>query len=157
MLAVSTSFVPLLCLATLIRIRISGAILMVESAHSASMSPSPAPLASPTPTYVVDVYPPPGRPKRSVVWHYFTYDQDRNKSICQVEITRDHGEHSGPSKEACGATVGRKFPTNLKQHLRKDHLGQYQQALQNEDERGVSQASQRRQTADSGRDVQGEV
>lgn len=83
---------------------------------------------------MVDVSPPPGRPRRSVVWHYFTYDQGKNKSICQVEVTRDHGDGGGPSKEACGATVGGKFPTNLKQHLRKDHPAQYQEALQKEKE-----------------------
>ena len=120
---------------------------MAESSDSTSTSPSPAPLASPT--YVVDVCPPPGRPRRSVVRYYFTYDHDKNQSICQVEVTRNHEDHGGPSKEACGATYKGKFPTNLKRHLRKDHPAQFQEALQKESEaeqkkkRGVGQASQR--------------
>ena len=83
---------------------------------------------------MVDVSPTLGRPKRIVVWHYFTYDQDKNQSVCQVQVTRDHGDHGGPSNEACGATYAGKFPTNLKGHLRKDHPAQFQEALQKENE-----------------------
>ena len=104
---------------------------MAQSSDSATASPSPGPVASTS--YAVEPSPPPGRPKRSVVWHYFVYDQDKNKSVCQIEVTRDHGDHSGPSKEVCGAAVTGKYPTNLKQHLRKDHPAQYQEALHKEE------------------------
>ena len=112
--------------------RISGVIvIMAESSGSTSRStsPSPVPLSS-----VVDVSPTLGRPKRIVVWHYFTYDQDKNQSVCQVQVTRDHGDHGGPLNEACRATYAGKFPTNLKGHLRKDHPAQFQEALQKENE-----------------------
>ena len=82
------------------------------------------------------------------------------KSICQVEVTRDHGDHGGPSKEACGVTLAENFPTNLKQHLRKDHPAQYQEALQKEKEaeqkkkeESAKRPSQCGQTAISGRVV----
>ena len=110
---------------------------MTELSDSATASSSPGPVASTS--YAVEPSPPP-------VWHYFVHDQDKNKSVCQIEVTRDHGDHGGPSKEVCGATVAGKFPTNLKQHLRKDHPAQYQEALLKEREAEkkegrVSQAS----------------
>ena len=73
-LAHSTSFVPLVCTS-----------IQLESVALFSWPNNR--ILPPSPTNMVDVSPPPGRPKRSVVWHYFMYDQDRNKSICQVEVT----------------------------------------------------------------------
>ena len=58
---------------------------MTESSDSATASPSPGPVASTS--YAVEPSPPPGRPKRSVVWHYFVHDQDKNISVCQIEVT----------------------------------------------------------------------
>ena len=96
---------------------------MAESSDSASTSPSPGPAASTR--YTNEPSPPPGRPKRSVVWDYFMHDQTNNKSVCQIEVTQDRGDRGGPSKKVCGATVAGKYPTNLKQHLCKDHPAQY--------------------------------
>ena len=77
---------------------------------------------------------PVGRPKQSVVWNYFVYDPDTNQSVCQVEVTRDDGDQGGPSREICGTAVVGNYPSNLKQHLRKNHHALYEEALAKEQE-----------------------
>ena len=100
---------------------------MAESSDSATPAPSPASTCS-------DPSPPPGRPKRSSVWKYFSYDKDNNKSVCQLEVTRDHGDCGGPSVEVCGVAIAGKYPTNLKNHLRTSHCKEYQEMVVSEKE-----------------------
>lgn len=96
---------------------------MAESSDSVSALPSGSVAST---NYVIQPSPPLSHPKRSMVWSYFVYDQE---NICQTEVSRDHGDQGGPSKEICGASIAGKYPTNLKQHLRKDHYALYQEAL----------------------------
>ena len=59
-----------------------------------------------------------GQPKRSPVWEYFEYDDLQRKSVCQVlKPTSSDSDTS----EICGHKLEGKFPTNLRQHLRKVH------------------------------------
>ena len=85
------------------------------SRSSCSLSPSPVPpeldLASKSA----------GRPRRSFVWDYFEYDKDEGKSICQI-VT---GESSEARK--CDHSVAGKYPSNLKQHLRRAHLREFKE------------------------------
>ena len=55
-----------------------------------------------------------GCPRKSVVWDYFDYDQEKGRSRCKISYG------SGEAKE-CGVIVNGKFTTNLKNHLRKHH------------------------------------
>ena len=52
----------------------------------------------------------PSRSVRSPVWSFFAYDAATEKSICQVELS-DH--------VICVHNISGKYPTNLKQHLKK--------------------------------------
>ena len=52
------------------------------------------------------------RVKRSLVWDYFSYYADSNKSVCQIEVRGS----------ACGKHISGKNPTNLKQHMKCSHL-----------------------------------
>ena len=79
---------------------------MASSAHSESLSTVSVEV-SPGPSSVQL----PGRPTRSLVWEYYTYDRVVDKSICQVESPDG----------MCGKSVSGKNPTNLKQHLRAVH------------------------------------
>ena len=54
----------------------------------------------------------PSRSVRSPVWSFFTYDAATEKSICQVELS-DH--------VICVHNISGKYPTNLKQHLKRSH------------------------------------
>ena len=106
--------------------------VMAESSDSATSSLSPT---SPTSSYsAIEPSPPPGRPKRSPVWKYFVYHKEDNQSICQIKVSRDHGDQSGPSSELCGKTIAGKFPTNLKLHVRTAHPAQYWDILTKEEE-----------------------
>ena len=55
-----------------------------------------------------------GHPRKSAVWDYFDYDQEKGSSRCKISCG------SGEAKE-CGVIVNGKFTTNLKNHLRKHH------------------------------------
>lgn len=82
---------------------------MTSSAHSESLSTVSVEV-SPGPSSVQL----PGRPTRSLVWEYYTYDRVVDKSICQVE--------KSPSPDGmCSKSISGKNPTNLKQHLRAAH------------------------------------
>lgn len=105
---------------------------MVESSDSATPSLSPT---LPTSSYsAIEPLPPPGRPKWSPVWKYFVYHKEDNRSVCQIEVSRDHGDQNGPSWELCGITIAGKFPTNLKLHVRTAHPAQYWDILAKEEE-----------------------
>ena len=54
-----------------------------------------------------------GRPRKSLVWNYFIYDDVSGKSICQVstgESNEAGSSSSGPN--VCGQTCAGKFPSN---------------------------------------------
>ena len=51
------------------------------------------------------------RYRRSLVWDYFYYDTDRNKSVCQIDV----------SGSVCGKHISGKKPTNLKHHMKAAH------------------------------------
>ena len=79
----------------------------------------------------------PGRPRRSAVWEYFVYDSESDKSVCQIEIPASPGagsEGTSDGKGLCGQSVPGKFPTDLKQHLKKHHPKQLQEVLDKEKE-----------------------
>ena len=66
------------------------------------------------------------RPRKSLVWEYFKYDDQLKKSLCQVlksPTSSDSGRLSNPL--VCGHEITGKYPTNLKQHLKKSHPGLY--------------------------------
>ena len=67
-----------------------------------------------------------GRPRRSFVWDYFTYDLNRNKSVCQVEAATSLGS-------VCGHCLSGKFPTNLKSHLKSCHSNCYKELMAKEE------------------------
>ena len=87
---------------------------MAESVEEATL---PGPSRSPTPG--PDTATGVGRPKKSAVWQYFVYSEVTGKSTCLVG-------GAGDRESVCGYEVAGKFPTNLKQHLKKHHLLQYQ-------------------------------
>ena len=62
--------------------------------------------ASPSPAHTTT------RVKRSLVWDYFSYYADSNKSVCQIEVRGS----------ACGKHISGKNPTNLKQHMKCSQL-----------------------------------
>jgi len=69
------------------------------------------------------------------VWQYFVYNEQTGKSSCQVETDRpDDEEEVGPSRKVCAQEVAGKFPTNLKQHLKKYHALQYEEVVKLEAE-----------------------
>lgn len=49
-------------------------------------------------------------------------------------VSRHHGNIGGPSTEVCGASLSGKYPTNLKQHLRKFHYVEFWEVLAKETE-----------------------
>ena len=65
-----------------------------------------------------------GRPKKSPVWEYFDYDELQGKSLCQVLKVRPTSSDSDTS-EICGHKIEGKWPTNLRQHLKKAHPDVY--------------------------------
>ena len=64
---------------------------------------------------------------------YFVYNELSGNSRCQVEVGGD-SEEEGPSKNMCKQKVAGKFPTNLKRHLEKYHVVQYQEILQGKED-----------------------
>ena len=74
---------------------------MAESSDSTTPSPSPGSSSG----YGITEPSPPGRPKRSFVWKYFVYDKDNNKSVCQIDVNRDHRDRGGPSLEKCAVAI----------------------------------------------------
>ena len=69
-----------------------------------------------------------GRPKTSLVWEIFDYDECSDNSICKVKISKGSEE---PAQ--CGKTIKGKNPTNLKQHMRKHHPDNFKKFLEKEE------------------------
>ena len=61
-----------------------------------------------------------GRQRTSQVWNYFEYDAVQGKSVCQVLKVGTCSSDSDNS-EICEHKIKGKFPTNLRQHLKKAH------------------------------------
>ena len=76
-----------------------------------------------------------GRPRKSVVWEYFEYDLVREKSICQV--LKSPTLEDGDTSDICGQAISGKFPTNLKQHLKKVHPEQHSELMEKEETKSL--------------------
>lgn len=97
-----------------------------SSRRQLSVSPSPGSSVSKSNT---------SQPRKSLVWNYFEYDEELNKSLCQVlksPTSSDCDLLSDPLGSVCGHEIPGKFPTNLKQHLKKAHPGPYTELIKNE-------------------------
>ena len=71
-----------------------------------------------------------GRPRRSLVWDYFDYDPVADKSVCQVLST---SSQNSDAIVICGSSVSGKFPTNLRQHLKRCHTAQFSELVLKEE------------------------
>ena len=71
-----------------------------------------------------------GRPKRSVVWDYFEYDEVTDQSVCQILQCG-----SDESDMICGCGIPGKFPTNLRNHIKKYRPTQFVEVLAKEEKR----------------------
>ena len=56
------------------------------------------------------------------------YDDTQGKSICQT------GRRGSDVEEKCGHHLAGKFPTNMKQHLKKSHAKEYKEMEEKEAE-----------------------
>ena len=72
-----------------------------------------------------------GRPVKSAVWKFFEYNVQSEKSVCQ--IVKPGPSSVDAADEVCGHCIAGKYPSNLKQHLRKHHSPQYSEVLQLEE------------------------
>lgn len=86
-------------------------------------TPSPSPSSATSTSFARQAI---GRPKQSPVWNYFVYVEDSDKSVCQVPVGLSDG--SG----VCGHAVSGKYPTNMKQHLKRSHKAEYDEVLRQE-------------------------
>ena len=68
------------------------------------------------------------------MWDYFLYNSDTNKSVYQIMVKVSD---SDTNLKLCGHSVTGKYPTNLKQHLKRAHLEQYKQVEKKESEQVV--------------------
>ena len=62
-----------------------------------------------------------GRLHMSYVWDYFSYNQDAGRSTSTVLIGDDSG------KQQCATQFVGKYPTNLKNHLKKSHTTEFKE------------------------------
>ena len=63
-----------------------------------------------------------GRPKKSPVWDYFSYNVATGKSICAVVTNKK-------TNAMCGKIISGKYSTNLKFHLKAMHREMYEDVL----------------------------
>ena len=68
---------------------------------------------------------------KSAVWKFFEYNAQIEKCICQV--IKSNSSAGAASDEVCGHCIAGKYPSNLKQHLRKHHPQQYSEVLKLEE------------------------
>ena len=78
-----------------------------------SQSVSPAPSIASVGHHATPV----GRPLKSAVWNFFEFNPLTDKSVCQV--IQPDGSSSADEDRVCGHCIPGKYPSNLKQHLRK--------------------------------------
>ena len=79
-----------------------------------------------------------GRTKKSSVWNYFKYNKERNKSICQVVVTRNK------QSDICEAELSGMFASNLKKHLKIHHPDSYKKFEEEESRRATGKSRQQR-------------
>ena len=79
-----------------------------------------------------------GRPRRSSVWNYFKYEKERDKSVCQVKITKDEKEVT------CGKELSGVYSSNMKKHLKMHHREAFQKFEKEEGERKKAESSMKR-------------
>jgi len=66
-----------------------------------------------------------GRKRASDVWKYFLYDEQKRRSVCQIELS---------NRKTCSVSVATKNPTNLKNHLKNHHRAEYEDLMSREAE-----------------------
>lgn len=97
------------------------------ASRQGSLTPSPAPSTASL-----------GHPRRSPVWDYFVFDKGTEKSIGQVEVPlaadelRVGAEVTVTGAKVCGHAIAGKYPTNLKQHLKKAHSVEFKDVVRKE-------------------------
>ena len=102
-----------------------GAGVAATPVSSRSFSTSPSPSTSGRGSV--------GRPRKSLVWDYFTYDFSSNKSMCQVS-SESHSDAEATSPiSVCGHRITGKFTTNLRSHLKKSHTNCYKELVTKEE------------------------
>ena len=79
------------------------------ASSSASLSPTPSVTGAKRGTV------------RSPVWNFFSFNEATGNSACKVLLTNG---------DLCAHIIAGKYPTNLKQHLRKSHRNEYSQVLE---------------------------
>lgn len=93
-----------------------------------SLSPSPVPSESSLSA---------GRPRKSPVWDYFIYDSNVDKSVCQVRVEDSNSAGAtsslSPSTKFCGRSIAKKYPSNLRSHLKNAHSLEYKELLKKEE------------------------
>lgn len=82
-----------------------------------------------------------GRPRKSLVWNFFEYERDKDKSVCQV-LTKKVGK-----EEKCGKVLNGAFTSNMKKHLKASHKEEFLRFEKEEDERQKSHTHQKRGSA----------
>ena len=101
-------------------------VFFTEMAASESQSVSPAPSIVSTGHGTLL-----GRPLKSAVWKFFEYNAQLEKSVCQV--IKSNSSADAALDQVCGHCIAGKYPSNLKQHLRKHHPQQYSEVLKLEE------------------------
>ena len=79
-----------------------------------------------------------GRPRSSSVWNYFKYEKEKDKSVCQVKITKDEKE------VICGKELSGVYSSNMKKHLKMHHKEAFQKFEKEEGERKEAESSMKR-------------
>lgn len=82
-----------------------------------------------------------GRHRTSLVWEYFEYDPLTNTSVCQ--ILSAPSLDSSSNADVCGHSVPGKFPTNLRQHLKKAHKSEFSDLTRREEKDKREKESQK--------------
>ena len=65
-----------------------------------------------------------GRPK-CAVWKYFSFDEQTGKSTCIVKLKQRQDDEDTGLDTLCNKEFKGKFTSNLKLHLKKEHLEEY--------------------------------
>ena len=71
-----------------------------------------------------------GRSRKSLVWEFFEYDPVTKKSVCQV-LSAPSADSS--ASDICGHSITGKFPTNLRQHLKRAHPSEFSELCGQQD------------------------
>ena len=107
-----------------------------------SLTPSPVPSESSSTV---------GRRRKSSVWDYFTYDRSTDKSFCKVRVVDCSSiastssvesplESPSTSTKLCGHAIAKKYPTNLRTHLKNSHPLEYKELLRKDERQKAEKA-----------------